>query len=163
MSKTSMSPPIGASVWEHELFDYLVDHIRREGAMLQEYVDAAESTDSKALQYVVGLLVQDERRHHKLFEDLASSLKAESELAGEEPVIPRLDLHRVERDDLRDLTQRLLEHEREDAKELKRLRKALRDVADTTLWGLVVDTMMRDTDKHIAILRFIADRAHAGH
>jgi bacterioferritin (cytochrome b1) len=70
-------------------------------------------------------------------------------------VVPRLDLDRVERAELRETTDRLLEHEKADAKELDRLRKELRDVKDTTLWGLLVDIMQRDTEKHIAILRFV--------
>ena len=32
---------------------------------------------------------------------------------------------------------------------------------DTTLWGLLVDIMRRDTDKHIAILKFA--RKHIKH
>jgi FAD/FMN-containing dehydrogenase len=38
---------------------------------------------------------------------------------------------------------------------LKRLRKDLRDVEDTTLWALLVETMQLDTAKHITVLRFI--------
>ena len=50
--------------------------------------------------------------------------------------------------------------EARDARELKRLQRELRDVKDTTLWSLLVDLMQRDTQKHIAILRFV--RKHAG-
>jgi bacterioferritin (cytochrome b1) len=70
-------------------------------------------------------------------------------------VVPRLDLDRVDRTELRATTDLLLEHEKADAKELERLRKELRDVKDTTLWALLVDIMQRDTEKHIAILRFV--------
>ena len=123
--------------------------------MLSEYAAIAEATESKALNYVINLLLDDERRHHRYFNELALSLKSESELSGDDPVVPRLDLDRVDRVELRETTERLLEHERADAKELERLRKELRDVKDTTLWGLLVDIMFRDTEKHIAILRFV--------
>ncbi len=137
------------------MFEHLTDHTRREGAMLNEYAAIAEATESKALNYVINLLLDDERRHHRYFNELASSLKSESELSGDDPVVPRLDLDRVDRAELRETTERLLEHEKSDAKELERLRKELRDVKDTTLWGLLVDIMFRDTEKHIAILRFV--------
>ena len=137
------------------MFEHLTDHTRREGAMLNEYAAIAEATESKALNYVINLLLDDERRHHRYFNELASSLKSESELSGDDPVVPRLDLDRVDRAELRETTERLLEHEKSDAKELERLRKELRDVKDTTLWGLLVDIMLRDTEKHIAILRFV--------
>ena len=137
------------------MFEHLTDHTRREGAMLQEYAEIAEATESNALRYVITMLLDDERRHHRYFNELAASLKSEAELSAEEPVVPRLDLDRVDRDDLRDTTRRLLEHEKSDAKELERLAKELKDVKDTTLWGLLVDIMVRDTEKHIAILRFV--------
>jgi rubrerythrin len=127
------------------MFEHLTEHTRREGAMLSEYAAIAEATESKALQYVINLLLEDERRHHRYFNELAASLKSEAELSAD----------RVERAELRETTDRLLEHERADAKELDRLRKELRDVKDTTLWGLLVDIMRRDTEKHIAILRFV--------
>lgn len=154
-----MVAPRGASVWERKMFDYLVGHTRAEGAMLKEYVDTAEGTDSKAFEYVIKLLVEDELRHHRMFNELAASLKSEAELSAEDPVIPRLDLERIERTELLRMTNDLLAHERDDAAELKRLRKELRDVEDTTLWGLLVDIMARDTEKHIAILKFIVDHA----
>lgn len=156
---TSVSPPVGASVWETQLFTYLTEHMRREGEMLEEYIATAAGTDSKALSYLINLLVEDERRHHRHFNELASSLASEAELRGVDPVIPRLDLDRVDRADVLEVTKRLLEHERSDSAELKRLRKELHDVEDTTLWGLLVDIMLRDTDKHIAILRFVAQHA----
>ena len=100
------------------------------------------------------LLIDDERRHHVLFEELAASLKNEAELSGQDPVVPRMDFDRVDPANVRGLTDRLVEREQQDLRELKKLQKELRDVKDTTLWSLLVDLMQRDTDKHIAILRF---------
>ncbi len=137
------------------MFEHLTDHTAQEGAMLQEYAAIAETTESKALQYVINLLLEDERRHHRLFNEWAASLKSEAELSVSDPIVPRLDLDRVDRADLRETTRRLIAHEKSDAKELRQLRKELSDVKDTTLWGLLVDIMERDTEKHIAIIRFV--------
>lgn len=161
MTDDTMAPPIGASVWEREMYGHLTEHGRREGQLLDDYVQAAESTGSKALSYVVQMLMEDERRHHRHFAELAASLKSEAELQHEDPVIPRLDFHRVEREQILDVTQRLLAEERADLAALKRLRRQLRDVEDTTLWALLVDIMERDTAKHIAILEFV--ESHTGH
>jgi hypothetical protein len=155
MTDSPMSPPIGASVWERDLYNHLATHIENERAVLQEYATAAEATDSKAFAYLVNLLIDDERRHHETFEALAESLKTEAELGGEQPEIPYLDLDRADRGFVRELSERLLEREKQDAEELKRLHKDLRDVKDTTLWDLLVSNMRRDTDKHIEILDFV--------
>lgn len=154
-----LSPPLGASSWEHDLYIHLTEHVRRESEILEQYRAAASATGSKALAYVVDLLAQDERRHHAIMASLARSLKSEVEMTGEEPEVPRLDLHSVDTEKVRALSRDLLENERLDKVELKRLRKELDQAADTTLWALLVDTMRIDTDKHIAILRFVEKHA----
>ncbi|MDX2381089.1 MAG: hypothetical protein QNM02_15165 [Acidimicrobiia bacterium] len=153
------SPPIGASAWTLDMWTFLTDHIRLEGEMLREYLDEAEGSESKALSYLLNVLVEDERRHHRYFSELASALKSDAELDPTEPVIPRLDLDRIDRADLLTSTRRLIEHEREDLTALKRLRKELHDVEDTTLWAVLVDVMLHDTEKHISILRFVEQHA----
>jgi ferritin len=155
MDDPQLAPPERASVWGRELFAHLTEHTQREGAMLTEYAAVAEATESQALKYVINLLLEDERRHHRYFNELASSLKSEAELSATAPVVPRLDLDRANPTELRETTKLLLDHEKSDAKELERLRKELRDVKDTTLWALLVDIMLHDTEKHIAILRFV--------
>lgn len=151
--------PAGASVWEVDLYRMLSTHVAKERELLEAYVNDARSTGSAALTYLVDLLVEDEKRHHRLFQDLAASLKSEAELRGTEPDVPRLDFTRRNAGAVREVTERLLANEREDAKELKRLKRAMRDVEDTTLWSLLVDLMLRDTEKHIAILGFAQRQA----
>jgi hypothetical protein len=51
------------------------------------------------------------------------------------------------------------DNEERDIAELKRLKRELRDVKDTSLWELLVELMQRDTEKHIAILKFVRKRA----
>jgi rubrerythrin len=143
------------------MFEHLTTHARVEGQMLDGYLAAAESSNSKAFAYVVGMLVDDERRHHRYFSDLAKSLKADAELGGEEPVVPHLDFHHADREALLELTRQLIANEETDAVELKRLRKEMRDLEDTTLWALLVDTMQLDTAKHLTLLRFV--ERHAAH
>jgi hypothetical protein len=155
MTDTTSELPVGASVWERELFAHLTDHVRNERELLEVYVAAADATDSKALAYVVKLLIEDERRHHTLFQELADSLKHDAELRRGDPTIPRLDFDRVDRSAVRSLTDQLVQREREDLRELKKLQKGIRDLKDTTLWSLLVDLMQRDTKKHIAMLCFV--------
>jgi hypothetical protein len=157
-----MSAITGASVWEQQLYDYVVDHVKTEGALLEEYQRLAEDeSGSPAFRYVANLILADERRHHQIFNDLAESIRQMAELRLENEPIPPLHGLRADRERIRAATERLLAAERADAKELKRLAKNLKEVRDTTLWGLLVDLMQADTAKHITILSFIRDRADA--
>ena len=73
----------------------------------------------------------------------------------EKPTIPYMDFDRTDTAEILVGTKKLLENEERDARELKQLQRELRDMKDTTLWSLLVDLMQRDTQKHIAILRFV--------
>lgn len=150
----------GPSAWERDLFAHLSSHVDAERGLLEEYSAVAERTESKAFAYLVNLLIEDEIRHHRIFTQLAQSIQSAAELGREDPIIPYMDFQRADRAAVLEGTRHLLEREEQDARELKRLQKEMRDVKDTTLWSLLVDLMRRDTDKHIAILRFVKD--HAG-
>jgi len=150
----STTAPAWASVWERQLIDYLNQHTEHEGQLLHEYVAAARETDSKALAYLLDILVEDELRHHAWFRQLARTVEAGSNLNFADPPVPHFDLDRADSAALLEVTKRLIANERNDLKELRRLRKELRSVEDTTLWALLVDIMIRDTEKHLAILRF---------
>jgi hypothetical protein len=149
----------GPSQWERQLYKHLKEHAETEGAMLNKYADVAERTDSNAFRYLVKLLIDDEVRHHRLFHDLADSLAIEAMMERGEPQIPIMDFRRADRAAVLEGTKELLENEERDRGELKQLERELRDVRDTSLWALLVELMQRDTDKHIAILKFV--RKHA--
>jgi hypothetical protein len=74
-----------------------------------------------------------------------------------QPSVPPIRVH----DDavLREETEKLLAFEREDERELRRLRRELRKEHGSPLLPLLVNLMIRDTEKHIDILRFIRSRA----
>jgi hypothetical protein len=145
----------GPSVWERQLYAHLRRHVETERATLERYAEVAEGTESEAFRYLVQLLIDDEIRHHRLFNELADSLETVALLKREQPVVPYMDLDRADRAAALEATDELLKNEEQDRGELKQLQRDLRDVKDTTLWGLLVELMERDTDKHIAILRFV--------
>jgi bacterioferritin (cytochrome b1) len=158
--RNTMPRITGASVWEQDLYDYVVDHVATEGAILDEYERlAADDSGSPAFRYLAGLILADERRHHQLYNELAESIRQMAELRLEEEPIPSLHGLRTDRHRIEDATERLLAAERADAKELKQFAKMLKEVRDTTLWALLVELMQDDTAKHIKILSFIRDRA----
>jgi hypothetical protein len=149
----------GASLWEAELYEHLTSHERNERDLLAQYEDAAEASESAAFRYLSGLIVEDEVRHHRLFRDLAAALEADVELRPEDPDVPRLDRWGPDAARVVSLTESLLERERADAAELRRLSSRLETLKDDTMWQLLVRLMEMDTAKHVAILEFIRSSA----
>lgn len=149
----------GPSVWERELWTHLTSHVEAERDLLEKYSAVAKQSQSKAFGYLVNLLIEDEIRHHRIFTELAKSLETEALMSRDEPAIPYPDFDKADRAMVRESTEDLLESEERDAGELKRLQHELRDVRDVTLWSLLVDLMQRDTQKHIALLRFVKKHA----
>ena len=151
---------IGASVWEQDVYDHISGHAANEGAILDEYQRLAEDeASSPAFRYLVRVILEDERRHHQLFNDLAEVLRQMSELRSDDEPIPSLRGLRADRDRVLEVTERMIEVEQNDAKDLKAISKELKEVRDTTLWGLLIELMQDDTAKHVKILNFIRDRA----
>jgi len=150
---------VGASPWEQELYAHLTTHEDTERELLVEYQQAANDSDSAAFRFLASLIVEDEIRHHRIFRDLASSLRTDAEFRPEEPAIPRLDHWGRDPRRVQELAERLYEHEQEDAKMLRRLHDSVDDLKDTTLWVLLIKLMEMDTAKHREILDFV--RRHA--
>jgi len=149
----------GPSVWERELWTHLTSHVKAERDLLEKYSAVAKQSQSKAFGYLVNLLIEDEIRHHRIFNELAKSLESEALLSGKEPPIPYPDFDKADQAVLRETTEELLDSEERDARELKRLQHELHALKDVSLWGLLVDLMQRDTEKHIALLSFVKKHA----
>jgi hypothetical protein len=128
--------------------------MNEEREILQAYERAAEETESPAFAFLARMILDDERRHHALLRDLAETVRTSSELTGEPTPIPELG-PTADRDRIRELTQRFLEVEKADQKELKRIAKLLDGVKDTTLWQFVVRLIEHDNAKHREILEFV--------
>lgn len=149
----------GASQETRDLVELLARHGREEGRILTEYEALTELAESRAVRYLSRLVLDDERRHHAQLAEMANSLAWDTWQvpgAASTPPLPfRLD------EALVSTARRLLEFELHDKHELQALRKRLRPFADTTLWGLLVDLMLLDTEKHATILRFLVRQADA--
>jgi hypothetical protein len=152
--------PVARSGPDHpvddELIDILRSHGEREGAALASYQRLVETSEDEGLRYIVRLIMEDEARHHQ---QISEMLNVVYSFVWDLDIQPKVPAMRA-RDDrvLRDETERLLAFEKEDAKELRRLRKELRGSHGYSLLPLLVKLMLHDTAKHIDILQFIRSR-----
>ncbi|MFP3906766.1 MAG: hypothetical protein ACLFWR_07020 [Acidimicrobiales bacterium] len=155
-----MSEPLaGASVFDKRLYDHVSSHVVNEVGALKEYEALAASTESNAFRFLAQMILEDERKHHRLLADLAQTIKATSEWSPREPTpLPFLDLHK-DREAILAATEKLIAIEKEDQEELKKLAKEVKDLKDTTVWDLVLKIMEADNAKHQMILKFVRDHA----
>ena len=153
----SRSPREPDRDFEYAILHMLETHGEREGAALESYKRVAEeSSAGDAVRYLVRLILDDEERHHRVFAEMANEIKS---FVWEVPVEPKVPTM-VPRTDpaLLAETRRLLAFETEDAKQLRQLRKELRHSPKSSLHPLLVDLMLHDTAKHIAILKHIRNQ-----
>lgn len=147
--------------FDYEILDLLESHGEREGEALESYRRVAEeSSTGEAVGYLVRLILDDEERHHRLFTEMANRIRSFVWEVDVEPKIPALPPRSNPK--LLAETRRLLEFETEDAKQLRQLRRALRHSPSSWLHPLLVDIMLHDTAKHIAILKHIRKQLTAG-
>lgn len=145
-------------IWARSLADHLQHHMDSERGVLIEYEKLAQEIPDERVAYLLRLIVDDERRHHRLFEEMVTWLRAQTEsrpLGG--PMVPshRAAISSDERERLRHRTEELLAFEREDMRELRELNEVVEQVEDTAWWTALIETMEHDTRKHIALVEFI--------
>jgi rubrerythrin len=143
--------------WARTLAGHLTWHMDTERDVLREYGRLAEETTDERIRYLINLILDDEVRHHRLFQEMVNWLRAETE--SREVAGPRLPGREVmgaeERERLRGQTDELLRFEKEDAKELRELRRDIDAVEDTAWWSILIESMEFDTRKHMRILEYI--------
>lgn len=146
----------GASVSIRNLVELLATHGAEEGRLLAEYEHLASSASDPAARFLVELIMEDERRHHRLLVQMAIEMAWGTDRVVETG-LPPLGWHLDP--DLMIAIRTLRQYEEKDRHELQALKKRLRPFEETTLWSLIVQLMLLDTEKHATILRFLEHHA----
>ncbi len=140
------------------VLETLTAHRDREQRVVDAYERLAAESDDEAVRYLCRMAIEDERRHHRMVEEMTyrvESWRTGLALEPSTPVLqPKFD------PELLDATHALIDLEHEDAKELRRLERELRYSPATSLLPLLAELMVQDSEKHLAVLRFI--RAYTG-
>ena len=151
-------PRIRGSVWEEKLLAHLARHAEEESELLASYAELAGS-GPEHVRYLVGLILADETRHHRLFQEMVETLDGQIQFSDAKPPVPYVYCVGANRRQLIEETKRFIELEKQDLKGLKDLERELEPMRDSMLFSLLVRMMELDTKKHIAILEFIAKTA----
>lgn len=143
--------------WAQEVARHLDEHMDNEREALRAYREMCGRADEHVALLVTQIL-DDEIRHHQQFAELRDSLRAEVEGRGRNGRTKTMKPADVTA--LLAQTETLLELERNDLKELKRLAKTLRQVEDTAWRAVIVESMELDTRKHVRLLEGVRDLLH---
>jgi hypothetical protein len=134
-------------------------HVREEERFLDSYRELVKSIDDPGTRLLVELIVEDEERHHALMARLAREAR-EAVDGGVATTAPRFSAADVAQ--LHEPTERFLEAERDDRRQLRALAGALKPLRHSNVWPLVVELMEIDTRKHIRILEYLRARLRQG-
>jgi bacterioferritin (cytochrome b1) len=136
------------------LLDHLEGHERSERDLLADYRQAAEATSDRGVRFLMGLVLEDEERHHRLMQAMARDIRGSLEWRPGDQPLPPISARPPDQAELLAQTLRFLKIERDSAADLKRLKKEVKRL-DAGLLQLLVDGMEADTQKHIGILKYI--------
>lgn len=127
----------GATRWAEGVTRLLDDHLDRERAVVESYERFAGQDLPDLPRYLIALVVDDEKRHHLLMAEMA---RAFDDLDGTPPTgsLLRSAMDQAPPPGLLEESERFLAAERADAKELRRLLKAMRVRPDHRLWDLLL-------------------------
>lgn len=148
---------VDIDVWAQELAHYLQEHMDTEREALREYAHLAEETTSPQIRFLITMILDDEVRHHRIFQDMVNWIRAEHSQRDdfETSIGFSTSLGGDEREHILEMTDKLLDMEREDEDDLRDLDKIVTEVADTAWWSTLVDSMRHDTRKHIMLLEAV--------
>ncbi len=151
----------GASEDICELVEMLARHGKEEGELLGRYQRFAQVASAPENRYLVKLIADDERRHHGLLVEMANAIAWGLIDESSDPVLPDLTHGDAGNEALAKETEQLILAEKRDRVELKYLRQRLRSFKNVSLWTLVADLMLLDTEKHIRILELVAKNSES--
>jgi hypothetical protein len=112
----------GASVDTRALVDLIAKHGTEEGRLLSTYEGLVDTAPDEGVRYLIGLILEDERRHHRLLAEIANSMAWGSIAGSPEDSTP--DLPHALTGELLEQTRRLRKAEQTDYRELRRIRPA---------------------------------------
>jgi len=137
-----------------QLFDQLEAHESEEAEVLKDYEAAAKDAPDAGFRYLMGLVLEDEQRHHRLSKAMADEVGQSLLWLQREPPLPDIHPDAEGRAKLLRQTERFLRIEHDGERQLADLRKQVKAL-HSGLLELIVDMMRADTRKHVQILKYI--------
>lgn len=137
-----------------QLMNEFEAHESGEKQFTQRYKEIAEKTENPFIQFLLRLIISDEEKHYVLTHAMASTLKGSLNWTRPQEVVRGLYNLGEEKEDLLKLTEDFVRLEKEGIKEYKKLKKECEGYYHG-LFVLLLQAMIRDSEKHVEILEFL--------
>jgi rubrerythrin len=136
------------------LINEFQSHATHEERWLSSYQEIGKETSDPQIQFLLGLIVGDEERHHELTNRMISKLKDEMAWTRSSGPLRRTGEKGEKRERLLMSVESFLEAERRGIEAYERLKKKSQDL-NRDVFALLYTTMIHDSLKHIGILEFL--------
>jgi rubrerythrin len=148
-------PPAGSVEW---LLEAVERHATGEQEALGLYAEIARVSGDPAIALVMGLILEDEERHHGLLRRIESSLRdalnwTHSPNALPDAATPQEPVTA----DLAGVVRELIAEEHTGARHIRDLAKREKGIG-SGLHSLLLEMMAMDSEKHARLLQFVHDR-----
>ena len=143
---------------EHDILADLAEHGDREIDALRAYRELLDDIEEPVVTYLVEQVLDDERRHHRLIADMIDALRGDVDFDERSPALPFVQRYAAQSPIGQALvmhTHQLIDIEEADRESLQNTLADLAEREDNSLLPVLVRMMLSDTEKHIAILRYI--------
>ncbi len=139
--------------FNREMIEHLQHHIDDEQDMLVAYGTLLRQSENAPVCYLLDLLLEDERRHHRILVEMINQFRSSEDAVDQQPHVPWM----TPKPDpaIAAATRRLRRSERADLRRLRSLRRRLKFLRRHSLNGVLVDSLILDTRKHLGYLRAI--------
>jgi len=144
---------MGAGKFDAEMMKTLERHIDDEQHALDEYGMLLCRSDNPPVRYLLGLLLEDEERHHRILGEMLNQFRTHVYVADQHPHVPWMTRKRDP--ETAKQIRKLRRTERADLRQLHALRRHLKFLRRHSLDGVLVDSLILDTRKHLRYLRTI--------
>lgn len=132
-------------------------HASQEERWLSNYKEVAKQSSDPLIRFLLDLIVGDEERHHELTSRMIAKLKDELALTREQAAQRRAGESGEKRKRLLKAVEDFLDAERKGIKEYERLKRMSKGMY-RDVFGLLYETMIYDSHKHMGILEFVRNK-----
>lgn len=143
------------------LLNQFESHESEEGRFVKRYREIAEKTQNPFVRFLLQLIVSDEEKHHATTSAMVSTLKGDLTWTKPEGAIRGLYELKEEKSELLSLTEEFIQLEKKGIKEYKELIRESEGYY-RGLFVLLLQSMIRDSEKHVEILEFLKERLSEG-